>query len=109
MTIRRTACMLMTMTCLLFAPGWALAQNAIAAPAQKTIGQSKTEMVPSLIVMNSRGATQQGQTLTLTGVSPNSIVFADRPVRAAGHALTSTLLDDHDYRVPLRSTERSTS
>jgi len=30
--------------------------------------------------------------LTLTGVAPSSIVFADRPVRAAGHALTSHLL-----------------
>ncbi len=35
-------------------------------------------MVPSLIVMNAHGATLQGQTLTLTGVGPNSITFADR-------------------------------
>jgi hypothetical protein len=51
-------------------------------------------MVPSLFVMNARGATLQGQTLTLTGVSPNSIVFADRPVRAAGHLLTEHLLEE---------------
>ncbi len=48
-------------------------------------------IVPSLIVMNSRGATLQGNKLTLTGMSPNSIVFADRPVRAAGHQLTARL------------------
>jgi hypothetical protein len=51
-------------------------------------------MVPSLFVMNARGAGLQGQTLTLTGVSPTSIVFADRPVRAAGHLPTEALLDE---------------
>ena len=59
-------------------------------PLQKTIGQARAEIVPSLIVMNARSASLQGGTLTLTGVAPNSIVFADRPVRAAGHSLTST-------------------
>ena len=54
----------------------------------------KADMVPSLIVMNARGAGLQGQTLTLTGVSPNSVVFADRPVRAAGHLLTAHLLEE---------------
>ena len=79
---------------LLFAPQVSQAQDAISAPAQKQIGAAKTEMVPSLIVMNSRGASLQGNTLTLNGVSSNSIVFADRPVRAAGHALTSQLLEE---------------
>ncbi|SDA98584.1 hypothetical protein SAMN03159448_06245 [Sinorhizobium sp. NFACC03] len=32
--------------------------------------------------------------LVLTGVSPNSIVFADRPVRAAGHVLTTHLIEE---------------
>ena len=54
----------------------------------------KVDMVPSLIVINARGATLQGQTLTLAAVSPNSIVFADRPVRAAGHLLTQHLLEE---------------
>jgi hypothetical protein len=69
MRINQIASILMTVTALLCAPGLAGAQNAITAPAQKTIGESKTEMVPSLIVMNARGASLQGQTLTLTGVS----------------------------------------
>ena len=50
--------------------------------------------MPSLIVMNARGASLQGGQLTLTGVAPNSIVFADRPVRAAGHSLTTHLLEE---------------
>ncbi len=51
-------------------------------------------MVPSLIVLNARGAALQGDTLTLTGVSTNSIIFADRPVRAAGHLLTRDVLEE---------------
>ena len=74
---------------LVAAPLGALAQDAIAAPAQKTIGQSsKSAMIPSLAVINSKGVTLDGATLTMTVVSSNSIVFADRPFRAAGHVLT---------------------
>src|SRR5215467_8151219 len=76
----------------------ALAQSAPPAPEhvplQKTIGQARPDIVPSLIVMNARGASLQGGKLTLTGVAPNSIVFADRPVRAAGHSLTTHLLEE---------------
>ena len=53
-------------------------------------------MIPSLAVINSRGATLQGGALTLTGVSANSIVFADRPFRAAGHVLTKHFLREWD-------------
>jgi hypothetical protein len=85
--------------CALCTPGAVLAQTGTATPPhvplQKTIGGvSKTEVVPSLIVFNSRGASLQGNKLMLTGVSPNSIIFADRPVRAAGHDLTSHIIDD---------------
>ncbi len=65
-----------------------------AAPASPNRGAVKIEMVPSLIVMNAQGASLQGQTLTLTGVAPNSIIFADRPVRAAGHLLTTHVLEE---------------
>ena len=78
----------------LCAPGVALAQTA----PMKTIGTPsatpKPEIVPSLFVINSRGATLQGDTLTLTGVMPHSIIFADRPVRSAGHQLTSDIIAD---------------
>jgi hypothetical protein len=73
------------------------AQDAIAAPAQKTVGaQSTGKMVPSLAVLNSGGATLTGGKLTMTGIAPNSIVFADRPVRAAGHVLTSEFIKQWD-------------
>jgi hypothetical protein len=75
-----------------------LAQNAPAPSSLKTIGTptgaAKPEIVPSLFVLNSRGATLQGDTLTLTGLAPNSIIFADRPVRAAGHQLTADIIAD---------------
>ena len=73
------------------------AQDAIAAPGQKTIGQhANNAMIPSLAVINSRGASLQGNILTMTDVSPNSIVFADRPFRAAGHVLTKHFLKEWD-------------
>ena len=56
---------------LLCTSGIVLAQNApnaITAPAQKTIGTSKPEMVPSLIVMNARGASLQGHVWTAPAV-----------------------------------------
>jgi len=84
---------------LVAAPLAASAEDAISAPGQKTIGQpqaTKDAMIPSLAVINSHGATLKGGTLTLTGVSPNSIVFADRPFRAAGHVLTKHFLREWD-------------
>jgi hypothetical protein len=47
-------------------------------------------------VINSDGANIQGTKLTLKGVTKNSIVFADRPVRAAGHVLTSDFIKEWD-------------
>jgi hypothetical protein len=78
------------------APVSALAQSTTGAPArpplQTTIVGSGSQVVPSLIVMNARGAILQGSKLSLIGVSPSAILFADRPVRAAGHAVTAHLL-----------------
>ena len=83
----------------LCASGMVLAQTASPAPPhvplQKTIGGvTKPEVVPSLIVLNSQGVSLQGNKLVLSGVASNSIVFADRPVRAAGHDLTSHIIED---------------
>ncbi len=55
-----------------------LAQDAISAPAQKTIGATKSKMVPSLAVLNSGGAKLENGKLTMSAISPTSIVFADR-------------------------------
>jgi hypothetical protein len=82
---------------LLWVPTIARAQApTTSAPSAPKSSKSsvKVEMVPSLFVMNAHGASLQGQTLTLAGVSPTSIVFADRPVRAAGHLPTEALLDE---------------
>lgn len=76
--------------------GAATAQTTPAPSSMKTIGTPiaapKPEIVPSLFVLNSRGATLQGDTLTLTGISPSSIIFADRPIRAAGHQSTADVI-----------------
>jgi hypothetical protein len=72
------------------------AEDAISHPAKKPIGPSKNEVVASLAVLNAKGASLQGNKLTLTGVAPNSIVFADRPVHAAGHVLTSHFIREWD-------------
>ena len=84
---RRIFCIVWIIAVLTFATHPAVAEEANA------VGATKTEMVPSLIVMNAQGASLQGETLTLEGVAPSSIVFADRPVRAAGHMLTTHLLE----------------
>ena len=55
-------------------------------PLAKTIGKPVNQApVPSLGVINAQGATLTDGKLTLTGIAGNVIVFADRPVRAAGH------------------------
>jgi hypothetical protein len=76
------------------APAGAQTAPPAHTPLAKSIGAAKTEVVPSLIVMNSAGATLAGGKLVMTGVAPNSITFADRPVRAAGHEHTSRIVED---------------
>jgi hypothetical protein len=87
---------LLVTTTMLGGMGTASAQTAAAPPSMKTIGTSsapaKPEIVPSLFVLNSRGATLQGDTLTLAGIMPSAIIFADRPVRSAGHQPTADVI-----------------
>jgi len=101
MMLGRTGWMILTLAGLLSMPGLLLAQTAQTASTTptpvKTIGQSgqsKPDIVPSLIVLTARGAALQNQKLTLTGVTPHSIVFADRPVRSAGHMPTADVLEE---------------
>jgi hypothetical protein len=81
MTLCRYVRRLVTVAALLFAPGLALPQTPTTSaasapqPAKSTV---KADMVPSPFVLNARGASLQGQTLTLTGISLNAIVFAAR-------------------------------
>jgi hypothetical protein len=87
---------LLVVTTMLGGMATATAQTAAAPSSMKTIGTpsaaAKPEIVPSLFVLNSRGATLQGDTLVLTGVTPSSIIFADRPVRSAGHQPTADVI-----------------
>ena len=62
-------------------------------PLAKTIGKpTDRRRRASLGVINADGATLADGKLTLTGVSDNVIVFADRPVRAAGHETTDLFI-----------------
>lgn len=80
-------------------PG-AFAQDPVKkpnVPLRKTIGTvTPTGPVPSLAVINSSGAKLDGGKLLLTGVAANSVVFADRPVRAAGHVTTEQFIMQWD-------------
>jgi hypothetical protein len=68
------------------------------APEPKTIGvpsmREAAKVEPALIVVNATGAVLADNKLTLTGVAPSAVIFADRPTRAAGHALTAHLLEE---------------
>jgi hypothetical protein len=83
-------------TALAFSGSLVMAQSAPPphTPLQKTIGATKPQVVPSLIVFNSKGASLANNKLVLSGIAPNAIVFADRPVRSAGHDLTSRIVED---------------
>jgi hypothetical protein len=96
MSVKPRASNLILVGGLLLAPGVALSQDVTTkphVPLSKTIGQTTlTGPVPSLAVLNAAGAKLEGGKLILTGVSPSSIVFADRPVRAAGHVITEQFI-----------------
>jgi hypothetical protein len=100
MPVKCRASNLILVAGLLLTPGIALSQDTTIkphVPLEKTIGQTKpTGPVPSLAVLNAAGAKLEGGKLILTGVAPNSIVFADRPVRAAGHMMTEQFIMQWD-------------
>jgi hypothetical protein len=84
---------------LILAGSAALAQEAKSphVPLEKTIGTPHANRpIPSLAVINAAGAKLEGGKLTLTGLSPNTIVFSDRPWRAAGHEMTKQFLMQWD-------------
>lgn len=99
MSTKRIACLALVVTGLVYASAPSVAEDAISHPAKKPIGSSSQHMIASLAVLNAKGASLQGNKLTLTGVSPNSIVFADRPVRAAGHVLTAHFIKEWDVGI----------
>ena len=101
MLARNFACLVLIAGGLCSAPGWRAragrGRQAACSRSQKTIGVvTPTGPVPSLFVVNSAGAKLEGGKLTMTGVAANSIVFADRPVRAAGHVTTEQFIMQWD-------------
>jgi hypothetical protein len=66
-------------------------------PLEKTIGVPRADRpIPSLAVINAAAAKLEGTKLVLNGVASNTIVFADRPVRAAGHETIKQFLMQWD-------------
>lgn len=95
--LRHGAILAGTLSTALVLAGNAVGQEAVSTaahvPLQKTIGVPHAERpIPSLAVLNAAGARIEAGKLVLTGVAPNVIVFADRPVRAAGHEVLGQFL-----------------
>jgi hypothetical protein len=53
-----------------------------------------------MFVLNARGAKLQDNKLILEGIAPSVIVFADRPVRSAGHAMLPHVLEEWTLKAP---------
>ena len=73
-----------------------IALSALAeaqAPSTQASRQSDPQRTQALIVLNAHGATLSNGSLVLEGTMPSAIMFADRPVRAAGHILTSRMVE----------------
>jgi hypothetical protein len=99
MRLKQIAGVTMLAAGLAFASGAAWAEGTAKkphVPGAKTIGQPSGSPAPSLAVLNSHGATLDGNKLTLTGVAPNTIVFTDRPARMAGHVNTDQFISEWD-------------
>ena len=58
----------------------------------KDKSKQNEEIVEYLLVQSSEGVEMTPNTLTLTGVSPTTIFFSDRPKRIAGHIYTEDVI-----------------
>lgn len=82
----RMQCFVTLAAALLVIPAIGVAQPAATRDTIKTIGTpSSQKRVDALLVLNSRTAKLSDRTLVLEGALPSAILFADRPVRSAGH------------------------
>jgi hypothetical protein len=73
----------------------ALLPAAFAQDSSSSIqGEFETPAADWLLVQSSASLTSDGKTITLTGVSPQTVIFADRPDRMAGTVPTKTMVDD---------------
>jgi hypothetical protein len=93
----------LTIAALLCAPVLGSAQTpTTAAPSASPPGKSsvKVDMVPSLFVMNARGAGLQGQTLTLSGVIGKHATKCPS-IPSPGFAKGSRQCDHVRFRLPI--------
>jgi hypothetical protein len=54
---------------------------------------TEPEVVQEMFVQVARGSTSDDGSLTLTGVSPSTLYFSDRPTRVVGHMTTDQFSD----------------
>lgn len=73
----------------LLAPLALTLRSAQAAEGQKKEGHEAPKSADFLFVQNARGIVYADGRLTLKGVSPATVMFADRPVRLATHMATA--------------------
>jgi hypothetical protein len=93
MTFSRLIAFFVASTFVLSAVGSSFAQAPADPRAPKRMAETAApRSVALLLVIHARGATLQGNTLVLSGVAPSVVLFADRPIRAAGHARTSSII-----------------
>jgi hypothetical protein len=77
------------------------APQATVQGLPKVVGAARhPRVVPSMFVLNARGARLQDNKLILDGVAPSAIVFADRPVRSAGHIMLTHVLEEWTSKAP---------
>jgi hypothetical protein len=60
-------------------------------PDEQLIEELEAEQ--SMFVQTAQGITSDGTTLTLTGVTPSTLYFSDRPQRVVGHMTTADFVD----------------
>ena len=53
----------------------------------------KSQIVPSLFVMNAKGCDYSDGKLTLRGIGATTVIFSDRPKRMAGHIQTKEVIE----------------
>ncbi|WP_431323025.1 hypothetical protein [Rhizobium sp. YTU87027] len=81
MAASRTCAVILLEAGLFVLQGLPLADDDIKSPAQKAIAKARTEVEPSMIAMNVRGANLQGEASAPGGILANAITFAGQPVR----------------------------
>jgi len=62
-------------------------------PTITEVSEEHLEEIESLFVQTAHGLTSRGNTITLKGVSPSTLYFADRPQREVGHMSSRHFVD----------------